>query len=513
MVKRMLLTVLFFLIAVAFVFIIFYLTIGKKTESWLDGKSGMARTSVYPFVFSSGNDIYTVDENLVVRDIDNSTRDVIFDNIFGKVYYIYKPTQEFFEYDIKDNSRRLLVSNVSTYKLFRQRVVIPYTGTDGSLGYYSFSSKSTKLLREPIDSELLAKLPQTATSFVIGNSCILYYDNFDTIAGTADLKVWFTGGSSKTVDEDVLYTQIPVIFKNDIAVSYIKKDGLNFCAKNGKPFVGPSSAALISPTNIGYAELASTPPADFDETKQIKYYYVDNGTSGQSFDIYELTVNGTNISSKNVCVGVRNIINYDDVYSILVYSVQVENELYVYSVRPGVKPALMAKTALNSYIYFDTSSSLLYVGNADGEISIIDTFNASKSTLKLESGLSMITPVFGKAMSVIYSTDHSVKTIVIKQNKTETYLSSEQRLYGKSDSIYLKLRDIQDSSFMSLDLVNGSTVTRITNSCNPSCVVYDKEFENIIYYDKGGLYVVKKGTRTLIAEFTDVVRPVNVLTR
>ena len=44
-------------------------------------------------------------------------------------------------------------------------------------------------------------------------------------------------------------------------------------------------------------------------------------------------------------------------------------------------------------------------------------------------------------------------------------------------------------------------------------MVYDKEFENIIYYDRGALYVVKNGTRTLIDEFTDVVRPVNVLTR
>ncbi|MCR5055396.1 MAG: hypothetical protein K6B54_00605 [Clostridia bacterium] len=513
MLKRMLLTILFFLLAVGFVFIIFYLTIGKKTESWLDGKSGMARTSVYPFVFSSGNDIYTVDENLVVRDIDNSTRDVIYDNIFGKVYYIYRPTQEFFEYDIKENARRLLVSNISSYKLFQQRVVIPFTGSDGSLGYYSFSSKTTTLLRPAIDSQLLAKLPQTATSFVIGDSCIVYYDNFSVDDGTADLMVWFTGGSKKKIDENVIYNQTPVIFKEDAAVSYYKKDGLSFCAKNGSPFKVSGSASIIIPTNFGYAELASTPPTDFDETQQIRYYYVNNDVTGGGIDIYELKINGSKITSSLVKSGARSIVNFDDIYSILVYSVQVENEYYVYSVRPGQKPALLAVTALDSYIYFDTSASLLYVSNGSGEVQIIDTFNKSKTVLELENGVSMISPIFGKAMSVIYSTDHSVKTIVLKQSQTETYLSSEQRLYGKSDSIYLKLRDIQDRSVMSLDLVNGSTVTRITNSCNPSCVVYDKEFENIIYYDRGALYVVKNGTRTLIDEFTDVVRPVNVLTR
>lgn len=510
--KRMFLTILSFLLAVMFVFAIFYLLFGRKSESWLDGTSGMARTSVYPFVFSSGNDIYTVDENLVVRDIDNNTRDAIYDNIFGKVYYIYKTTQEFFEYDIKDDSRTLLCSNVSSFKLFKERTVIPYVGTDGSLGLYSFNSKSTSLLRQPIDPDIYGKLPSSATNFVIGESSILYFDNFDISKQTADLKIRLSGGDVKKVDEGVLYTKIPVIFVGESGFSYYKESGLCFSTKKGKPYNVSGSASLVQTTYLGYADLMSNPPSDFLGTQNVKYYTVKKTDENGLIDIYEIKWNGSQIDSSLVCSNAYSVVNFDNVYSLLVYSVKQGDMLHIYTVTPGKNAKLIAETSPDSRLYFDAAGSLLYIMPGDDTVLTVDVFNLTKKTFEMDTKIGLISPVFGKPFSVIYSNDFATKTIVLKQSHTESYPSTEHRLYGKSDTVYLKLRDIEGRSVMSLDLVNGTTVKRITNSCDSSCIVYDKDLTNFIYYDKGTLYAVKNGTRTAIADFSDVVRPINVLT-
>ncbi len=511
--KRVIITILAFLLAVAFVFAIFYLVVAKKTDSWLDGTSGMARSSVFPFVYTSGDNIYVVDEDLTVSDIDNSTANVICDNNLRKVYYIYSPSSELYEYDLKSKTRVLLCKDVASFKLFKERTVIPYVGTDGALKLYSYNSKSSIVLREPVEIDPDVNLPDNALQFTMGKLSLVYFDNFNFDQGTANIKQWLSSGEIITLNEAARYAINPVIFSRDTAVSYYTKDGLCISPVNGDSLVVEGVASVVRTTDYAYGEVLSDPVSDFDASENIKYYMT--GTSGGSLglDIYSLNVTRSSVTGTKIAENVNSVINYSAKYSNLIYSVVTgEDELSIYSTKTGNKSSLIAIAPLSSTLYYDISSDLLYIVGTDNTVYTIDVFDNASSKFELEEGVGSIVPYFGKPFLIFYSKDYKTKTLILKQTGIENYPSSETRLYGKSDSIYLKVRNIQGKATASIDLVDGNTITRITNSCKPSCIVYDKKIENVIYFDKNTLYAVRNGVRTAIADYSEDVKPVSVLT-
>ncbi|MBP5312692.1 MAG: hypothetical protein J6112_07675 [Clostridia bacterium] len=510
--KKVFLTILCFLLALGFVMVIFYLVVGRKTDAWLDGTGGLSRASVFPFVFSSGDDLYAVDEDLNVSDIDNNTSNAILDNNLKKVYYIYSPSNELYEYDVKNKTRVMLCPGVESFKLFKERTNIPYNATDGSIKLYSLNSKSSSVIREPVETEYRT-LPSSALDFVLGKNSIVFFDNFDLDKGTASLKQWLSGGDIVTLSEGVFYTKSPVILANDTAVAYYTDAGLCVSPRSGEALTVPGNASLVRTNDFAYAELLLVPPTGFDASENIKFYYTgtsDPNSSGS--DIYEISVSLRSVTGNKIAEKVHSIINYSKKYSTLIYSIEEDGDYLIYSVRPGSRPDLITKAPFDTSVYYDVSSDLLYLINADNTINTIDIFDKHRSDFEASGGIGTVAPYFGKPFSVVYSKDFKTKTIILKQSGIETYPATEFRLYGKSDSIYLKARSITGKSTVSLDLVNGSEAKRITNSCNSSCIIYDKDISGIIYYDSGTLYYFKNGVRSVIGDFDADVLPVNVLT-
>lgn len=509
--KRVLLTLIAFLLSVAFVFVIFYLVIGRKTDAWLDGTSGLGRTSVFPFIFTSGDELYSVDENLVVHDIDNNTSDAVYDNDLGKLYYIYKPSNTLYEYDIKNDSRTLLCSGVYSFKLFKERTVIPYVSTDGAIMVYSLNSKASSVLREPVERDGEA-VPTQAYYFTSGKLSIVYYDEFNFEDNTAALKQWFTTGDVVTLSSAALIDKEPVIFTKDSAVSYFTKDGLCITAGKGETYNATGTSNIIKTNEAAYAEMISIPAEKFDNTKNIKFYYTVSGEEDNtSYTISSLNISGNSVSSSVIAENVDTIINYNEKYSNVIYSVKSGDVALVYSVRPGVPATLIAEVPSYSGYYYEDSSNLLYILVTDRIFYTVDVFDKNQTKYEIPD-MCGISPYFGKPFSVIYSDDNNTKNIVLKQTEVESYPSTETRLYGKSDTVYLKLRQITGSNLCSLDIHNGDTEKRITNSCLPSSIVYDKKISTIIYYNNGTLYSYIDGVRTEISDFEKAVIPVAVLT-
>jgi hypothetical protein len=143
--KKYVITFAIALVVAAVVIAIFSLVTNRHTETWLSGDSGAAREDMFPFVFTSGNSLYVLDENLSVSSIDDTVENVVHDVDLSKIYYTRQGV--LYEYDIKANSRHAVCSGVRSFALFKERRSIVFSGQDGGIYVYLYNGKKVEKLR------------------------------------------------------------------------------------------------------------------------------------------------------------------------------------------------------------------------------------------------------------------------------------------------------------------------------------------------------------------------------
>ncbi len=500
-----------FFAALAVVIAIFSLTVGRKTDDWIDGKAGYARSSVFPFVFTENDSLYLLDSSLTVHDVDNNVKNVAFDPQLGKVYYIYTPTEELFEYSVKDGTRLKLCGDVASYILFKERTFIPYVTPDGAIKVYSFNSKASTELRQAVSSGgddsqngFNPLLP------VAGTGEIVFFDNFNRAEGTASLKLWRTGGSVTRISESVLYAKGVVIWKDDAAVSFYESTGLTVYSKYGKTFSAGESWTEVRPLykeeNVYGVDFVK----EYGDNEGLRFIYGDSEKHPGLKTLLSLRPLISGIDTTEIFDGLSDIIGYSEESETVIFTTEDGGGVNVYCSQKGRKTKLITKCDVNDKLFYCASSDLLFVTSSDSVVSAIDIFDKSASKYVVGSNAESIIPYLRKPYVILKDKNGSENTIVLSYNLQEEFPVEETRLYGKSDSVYLMMRET-GTEFVSLDLVSGDSIKRIANSCGSASVVFDKTVENVIFWNGSELCVYSNGKITKIPGFENEIVPAEVI--
>ena len=68
-----------------------------------------------------------------------------------------------------------------------------------------------------------------------------------------------------------------------------------------------------------------------------------------------------------------------------------------------------------------------------------------------------------------------------------------------------------DGGFVSLDLVSGDSIKRISNVCGRASVVFDKGVDNVVFWNGQELCVFSDGKITKIPGFESEIVPAEVI--
>lgn len=500
-----------FFAALAVVIAIFSLTVGRKTDDWIDGKAGYARSSVFPFVFTADDSLYLLDSSLTLHDVDNNVKSVTFDPQLGKVYYIYTPTGELFEYSVKDGTRLKLCGEVESYVLFKERTFIPYMTPDGAVKVYSYNSKSSSEIRQPVKlSGGSSKYGFDPLMPLAGTGEIVFFDNFNESAGTASLKIWRTGGSVTRVSESAVFAKGAVIWKDDAAVSFYEDSGLTVYSKYGKTYEAGENwsevRALYTEENIYGVDFVK----EYGINEGLRFICGDSENHPGLKRLLSLRPLISGIDTTEIFDGFSDIIGYSGESETVLFTTKDSDGVTVYSSQKGRKTRQITKCDLNDKLFFCASSNLLYVTSSDGVVSAIDIFDKSATKYVVGANAEEIIPYLRKPFVILKNTSPGEDTFVISYNLQEKFPSGETRLYGKSDSEYLMLRET-DGGFVSLDLVSGDSIKRISNVCGRASVVFDKGVDNVVFWNGQELCVFSDGKITKIPGFESEIVPAEVI--
>ena len=129
------------LVAACVILAIISLLPGRRVNDWLSTDYGVARYSMFPFVFTSENSLYVMDKELNIYEIDDTVSECTHDSNFDLVYYLRNNV--LYEYDIGTNSRIPLSEGVTKYMLFEERASIVCMNLANDVYLYSYKSKSS----------------------------------------------------------------------------------------------------------------------------------------------------------------------------------------------------------------------------------------------------------------------------------------------------------------------------------------------------------------------------------
>jgi len=489
-----------FLFALLVVVAIFYLATKKNEIKWLEGNSGLAREKLFPLVYISDNDIYVLEENGKISEIDNDTINQIYDTTLDRVYYVYNGTNELYEYFIGSGKRVKLCSYVKKFYLFEERTIIPFVTPGGEINVYSYKSDSSFKIRNSS-----SKLPEEYQEPVVGKDLLVYFDNFDSETNTATLMCLGSDGSNYPIDEKVMVDSNIVILKDDAGVSYYTEEGL----------VITSLPNLVSETFPNSYEISSTyrvlatkknyVPKPFDSCFNMKYVVTTGDAEYSSLSYFSITKKKINVSvlSSNV----SEVIGYSEDAEMLLYTSVDEDGIGVYLSTNGGEPKLITTCEKDTSFNFDPDAYKLYMISKDGTVSLLDVNERVKKQFVVAEKATSVFSYYGKKFAIATNEAENQETLIFSQYlQVQTY-KNEKRLYGALDDTYLLKRTYEDNSGMSLDLVEGDKYTRICGDVEDT-IVFDKKLENIVYQSKGVLYLYSNGVSTKLTELTDVFEPV-----
>ena len=505
--KKFFIAFISFALALGVVIAIFSLTLGRRTEDWMDGTAGYSRSTAFPYPFISGRSLYVLRSDRSLDEVDNNVKDAVYDPAVNAVYYIYEPTAELYEYSVNDRTRVRLCAGVDKFSLFKDRTHIAFSALSGDICVYSYNSRSVSVVRSGIPGRLL---PQGLPPFYTGESSIYFFDEFDESGSAATLKQWKMSGAVSVVSEGVDPAEGVLIWKNDSAVSFTTESGLCVCPRDGTPAVIGKGYYPVLPLETDNIYSGADTVNRFDSCAGIRYLCLPDEKTG-AVSLYSVSVSSKNVKTALVAENVSAIVGYDDSEEILIYKAgRSETEISVFRTRKGGKPQELFFADLDSELFFEPISNCVYIMSKDGAATRVDIFDSAKTKYLVSDDAAAIRSYYRKPFVVLETGSGAYRTIVINKNVNETYNASETRLYGKSDNVFLLLRTKASGSSVSLDFSNSGVLKRISGDCVMSSVVFDKKIENVIYYGGGTLYLYSGGENFTVGTFSEVTVPVPV---
>lgn len=490
--KKYLITFAAFLAAAAIVIAVFALITNSHAAEWLSGNNGVARESMFPFVFTSGGSLYILNEELKVSGIDDNVKNTVHDTEFERVYYTRNG--DLYEYDISKNTRVKLCGGVKDFFLFEERKSIMYTTENGGVYVYKYNGKSSVMLRESF-----TEIEGTVKSVTAGEECFAYLDKYDAESGTAELYVADINGKSRLICDRADAARSIYIWKGNSFISYYSNSELVIARQDGTVCERLKNASVVIAGNRNYATAVCTDIKSYGDAKNVKYILSDINEDGSEGTLQYVTKSAAGISLKKIADGVKSIVGCIDEDCAVVFSKESGSGADIYKTQKGGGPVKITHCDIGESVFFDASSRCVYIKNTENRLVRIDINDRDFSEITVSYDADTVYPYAGKSFTVVVGNDKTTQSIITKNNKIESYPVNEARLYGKYDNKYLLCRENANGAF-SLDFVNGREMTRIAESAARN-VVIDKKIENVVYLAEGKLYIWRGGESFLIGEY------------
>lgn len=500
--KKYMITFVSFLIAAAVIIAVFSLVTGSRSSDWLSDNNGAARESMFPFVYVSAGSLYVMNDSLVISEIDDHADHAVHDATLARVYYTRNG--DLYEYDIAKNTRMKLCGGVSSYYLFKERKSIVYTDENGGLYLYRYNKKDSVTLRAADQNGDL----QERQNLFTGDAHVMYFDAADPASGTASLYAADLSGKTWCISENASLLRSAYFWENDRFVSYYEEDRLVVANIKGDVQFALENAQTVKQSVVSYAIMPCTATEGYSDARNIRYILSDIDASGSSGDLRYVRISGGKARCVTVDTGVNGIAGCSEDDELVVYTKESGDELYVYKTQKGGKPAFVTSCTKGSSLYFDAASLCLYVREPDLRMIRVEVGdkNAKPQTVAYNAGAAYSYP--GKPFVVIHGADETVKSIVLRNGRVESYSVKEERLFGKYDNKYLMCRSLENGGF-SLDYVSGESLTRISGDIARN-IIFDKNIEHVIYLTDGEMYIWRDGVSTLLGEYPFGIEAVRV---
>jgi len=486
--KKYWLTFVAFLFATFIIVAIFSLVADRDHINWLSTTSGLGREQMFPFVFTEDNDIYVMNSDLSITSVDNECSNVIYDADLSRIYYTHN--DELYEYEVEKKERKLLTKGVKYFYLFEERTQIVYITSDNAIMCYDYNAHSSHLIRKAQDEYATPK---------VGEEIFIYTD-YNSETDTYSLLYNTLEGDVYKVSEKLRVANNYFVWKDDKAISYYEGDELCVYNTFNHEVTRFMNASIVRPNNGNYYVKNDKQFADsYDSCTNIKYIITENDPEKGYGKLVYVSVNRRGTSVKTIDAICSGAVCYDEDNEVILYKVpDGENFVVTKSQKGSDGKALLTANSANTFMY-EHHSCYFYYKTAKNEVYYIDTNDIFlKENLVSNNAVSM--ELYRNKPFVVVTNDDSTETIVLSGGEMITYNDSETRLYGNLDSKYFMVRRLKDSFDVSLDYVEGDSIKRIVNICN-SKIIFDKQMNNVLFWNEGKLYVYRDGQITVAGEF------------
>ena len=436
-------------------------------------RSGVSRSFMFPVAYTDdGSSLKVIDSDLNVSAVDDSVSDAVHDFQKEKIYYIRENV--LYEYDIKQNNRRILIGGgVEDYRVLNDRSAIVYLTTAGELVLYDYSGKTGRTLCRCGEVSSLGKL------VMVGNSGFLYFAETDQTNQKGTLYFSDNEGDSRKISDDV-QLETARISPKDRYITYKKRGDLYVADSSSQEIAARSGASLVETAKQPLAIRELNTLSEFNQGVEISYAFSagEKGTGGEISYF-------TGEDFRPVSGGVLALVYYSEESDRLFYTVSSETESGAVDLMMSVKgkdgQRVMTASPSGEFIWCEGTGKIFCLDQ--GELYRVSVFDDFKK-VQLATGVSSMKLYPGKSF-IVYTDALYNNYYVLSDHATEQVAAGASRLYGITNNSYL-LESTYNGAHMSLDLVENSSMQRLDSDIEmPIC--FDSNFDHVLYLTWEGL--------------------------
>ena len=490
------------LFVAAVVVCVLFLLPKKNPRTAENTDTGIARTFMFPFVFTNDHgDLYVLkSETDTPTVIDDSAENAV--HLSSKGLVIYLRAGQLFEYDISKSRRKTVASGVKDYSMSGDGSMTVYVSDDNSL--VCVSGGKTSNLTVPAD-----KTPENF--YTVGRSCVVFLKNCDTDSGTADMAKYTVDGGVTVLKTGVSMYFTPGVSSGDKFFYCRSGEMLQILNKSGDVISEVSGGSPVKATRFVSTFESVTEIREFDGSVPITFIFSENapGTidGGANKTVERSGVSLHYFNGKTVSEIESNV--YRFIYAasdhkLLLYSVLDGEKEQIFRANSSGKVEKITDLAERARSFlFDSDSDLLYYQTREGALYCLNIYNQKGNPVIISAASDSIYKYPNKPFVVFTLSGTGEAYLVDSGNIARQYgMDDEFRLYGADNDKYILLR-IHSYSELSLDICDGNYFTRISSNVDYP-LFFDSALSQIIYVSDGVMHCWNDGQDKIIGEYGKV---------
>lgn len=457
-----------FLVVLLFVVGIALLVTRNNTGKTFANSDGISSPDIFPFVYTDANNsLKTINRDGQATSIDNNVSDAIFDYDKENIYYI--KNKALYRYEIKNNSRRILVGNkVTGYKILNDRSAIVYLSSFGDLHLYNLINS------EDITFTGENKKTDLGVPAKIGRSGFVYYDNISEKENTGTLYSRKSNGETFKIAENAVLGSENISVR-DKYISCVSGKTLYISDFEGNIITKAENGEILTDTEQPYAVPEIRNESSFSEETEFTFVLQDKKI---------LYFNEKELSS--VCENAESIVSYTGDNNRLIYTTKNTDEtLNVYMVVRDRTPQKIVTVEPGTEFVWSESTSKLFCLHSR---KLFEVDISEDNTVKdIATGVTSVSVYPGKPI-VVYSDTLRNDYYILSDGQTAKVASGAERLYATSDQNFLLVNEYKagGSKYNDFDFVKGDLMQKISSDIE-YVIAFDNDFNNILYMEKGVL--------------------------